>query len=643
MQTSTIILMLVGIVAVLTAVVVVLLWLMHRKDEDIKQKNDVIIHEVRRNQTLIDKAVQNGVNRAALLSVLLCAVVQVAWAQTGLDNLPKAVKASDARIKDIGVMASDMMLWLVEDEQTHKTDTIVISESYILWKSDGDLEMQAEQHRAQADAIKEKFRAQVMAQKGSRRVSPIEQKGTFREGWLCEFHYNVFTYEYPSIDANGKPVTLSGIAACPTKSADQVQDVVIGTHVTIASDSERPSARTKNFDTSDWGALMSMAAGKKVKLGWASNLSFGGGSALALLTITPIGIIGLATWGIVGITAEVMSGEDSYNNNLVIIPDYEGYGSTKDRAHPYLYQELTARQVVDGTRYGIALYKNDAGLEDIRHSIRDDFRTISCGYSQGGSVALATHRFIEQNGLVNELHFVGSLCGDGPYDPMATLMYYMENDLADKSMNMPVVLPLIVKGMLDTNPFMTRHKASEYFRPKFLETGVMDWIASKKKTTTDIDDGLKAAHGGKVMLRDVMNDACYEYFKNIYDQNKSTFTDAAGIPLPTKRGVMEDLHFALASNDMTKGWTPQHTILLYHSKLDPVVPFVNATSAKNSFGDWSVLHTSNINNHNNAGTDFFQGELSDVILKFSIQLFRAKKQLCDLDWKNQQKGSITEW
>ena len=59
--------MLVGIVAVLTAVVVVLLWLIHRKDEDIKLKNGVIIHEVRRNQTLIDKAVQNGVSRAALL------------------------------------------------------------------------------------------------------------------------------------------------------------------------------------------------------------------------------------------------------------------------------------------------------------------------------------------------------------------------------------------------------------------------------------------------------------------------------------------------------------------------------------------------------------------------------------------------
>ena len=58
--------MLVGIVAVLTALVVVLLWLMHRKDEDLRKKNDVIIHEVRRNQTIIDKAVAHGVNRAAL-------------------------------------------------------------------------------------------------------------------------------------------------------------------------------------------------------------------------------------------------------------------------------------------------------------------------------------------------------------------------------------------------------------------------------------------------------------------------------------------------------------------------------------------------------------------------------------------------
>jgi hypothetical protein len=110
----------------------------------------------------------------------------------------------------------------------------------------------------------------------------------------------------------------------------------------------------------------------------------------------------------------------------VILPDYEGYGVTRNNAHPYLYQELTARQVVDATRYGISLYKTSSRVDKVRHSFRSNWRSICVGYSQGGSVALATQRFIEQNGLTDELHLAGSVCGDGPYDMMATLMYYVK-------------------------------------------------------------------------------------------------------------------------------------------------------------------------------------------------------------------------
>ena len=60
---------------------------------------------------------------------------------------------------------------------------------------------------------------------------------------------------------------------------------------------------------------------------------------------------------------------------LVIMPDYEGYGITADRAHPYLYQELTARQVVDAVRYGLALY-NSYNLP----SFEDDWQSVSLGY-----------------------------------------------------------------------------------------------------------------------------------------------------------------------------------------------------------------------------------------------------------------------
>ena len=95
----------------------------------------------------------------------------------------------------------------------------------------------------------------------------------------------------------------------------------------------------------------------------------------------------------------------------------------------------------------------------------------------------------------------------------------------------------------------------------------------------------------------------------LYDANPN-YTSAAGVPLPTRRGVMEDLHFALASNDLTRGWVPQHVLLLYHSFEDTVVPEVNRQSAANSLGDWVIkIHASGALqfDHVNTGIQFFLG------------------------------------
>ena len=65
--TIFIILLSAAIILLLLIIVGVLLWHNFRKDRVIHDKNEAIVREIRRNQTLIDKAVQNGVNRAALL------------------------------------------------------------------------------------------------------------------------------------------------------------------------------------------------------------------------------------------------------------------------------------------------------------------------------------------------------------------------------------------------------------------------------------------------------------------------------------------------------------------------------------------------------------------------------------------------
>ena len=52
---------------ILAIVVGVLVLRLFHKNDELKDKNDVIVREVRRNQQLIDRAVQNGINRSAML------------------------------------------------------------------------------------------------------------------------------------------------------------------------------------------------------------------------------------------------------------------------------------------------------------------------------------------------------------------------------------------------------------------------------------------------------------------------------------------------------------------------------------------------------------------------------------------------
>jgi predicted esterase len=564
----------------------------------------------------------------------------VAVGQEDLRDLLLSVEDSTIRITDIGIAVSDVEQYVKTDTLTQRSDTVIyISQPEIVWESDGC-------SLSDPSSI-----AAVRRARNARRPAGVDGQAFSQYGTLMEyfqsFFYCVFKFEYESVDAEGKPVKLSAMAACPTKDgALEVNNIVIGTHITITADRERPSSHFDNFKEDDWGMLFSMAAGPKMVLTEDFQLILGGvtlggpvvaGVAGALLAPLTGGLSLLVSPAILiaGFVYECDQldkaiGFHAYNNNLVIMPDYEGYGVSKDRAHPYLYQELTARQCVDATLAGIKLYENATETKWLRHPIRQKFRSMSCGYSQGGSVALAVHRFIEQNHLEKTLHFTGSLCGDGPYDPIATLMFFIRQNEENMNMSMPVALPLIVKGMLDTNPYMKGHKAEDYFTKDFLDSGIMEWLQSKEYSTGDIEhawDALKAKNPNAknwndAKISEIMNKECFDYFHKLYNANKYTFTSAEGVPLPTKRGVMEDLHLALASNDLITGWIPKNKVYLFHSKGDTVVPYENAERAENAFGKSCILEElTNGGNHNDSGVDFFKGDSNaDVVLGNTMNL-----------------------
>ena len=404
-----------------------------------------------------------------------------------------------------------------------------------------------------------------------------------------------FTYQYPSVSGDGQPITLSALACMPDndEGVTAVNNVIVGCHATISANWQCPSEFNRTGMINSDVFMMMYHAG--------STLIFKAPQS------------------------------DQYYHNLVILPDYEGYGVSKDRAHPYLCEEATARQVTDAVRYGISLYQTDEQVSSIRHPFRDDWRTICEGYSQGGAVAMATQRYIEQNGLTEELRLAGSVCGDGPYDPMVTILYYMEKDLQGEALSMPVVLPLILKGLCDYDDAMTGRQVSDYLEKRFLETGIIDWLTDKEKNTDEITDSWIKLYkngkdgdenyfrevltsSGKAYLKNILKPAIYDYFQQLLEQNPDYGNRA--IALPRGGTPAEDLHLALEHNNLTRDWKPEHLVCLFHSTADKVVPFPNCQSALASFGDQVKFYESALNgNHGETGTEFFTISTRDECIR----------------------------
>ena len=75
METTMLMILMASALLVLAIIVGVLVIHLLHKSDALKEKHDVIVREVRRNQALIDRAVQLGVNRAAMIpviAILLC-------------------------------------------------------------------------------------------------------------------------------------------------------------------------------------------------------------------------------------------------------------------------------------------------------------------------------------------------------------------------------------------------------------------------------------------------------------------------------------------------------------------------------------------------------------------------------------------
>ena len=377
----------------------------------------------------------------------------------------------------------------------------------------------------------------------------------------------VYYFNYPTVNCAGERIVLSSalIAWTPTdrQETDSIETVHVYSHATIGSDEERPTSTGLSKE--------------QIMLQTLPRRSYE-----SYLDQTPAEYVGRC---------------------IIIAPDYEGYGLTKDIPHPYLSQRLTAQQVLDATTYGLELYRKQSAekiADNPLMPLKEDWRLFCIGFSQGGAVTLALQRLIEEEGLSEQLHFYGSISGDGPYDLVETLRYYIEDDgtsygvKTDHRKNMstyPIVVPLIIKGMCSTHPAMAKYRIEDFLSQQLIDTDVLSWIDSKEYTTADMSRMWNSQLNSGLTKSDryYSPEQMAELFAPVDDKVaghlEKMFTPAtfaylsnadsmAVVPInPTT--AQQALHLALAENSVTTGWKPQHRIQFYHSRGDMVVPFGN--------------------------------------------------------------------
>ena len=154
----------------------------------------------------------------------------------------------------------------------------------------------------------------------------------------------------------------------------------------------------------------------------------------------------------------------------VIMPDYVGYGISRDELHPYLHWRNAAQTAVD-------LLNCMPELLDY-YGYPYPIDVVVSGYSQGGAVALGVTRMLEEtdsNWGVRKLY-----AGAGPYDPSGTYLYSMERN----EMGIPAAIPLIVMGLNDA--YDMGFGLSDFFLEPLL-SNYDEWIGSKRYTVGQIN------------------------------------------------------------------------------------------------------------------------------------------------------------
>ena len=163
-----------------------------------------------------------------------------------------------------------------------------------------------------------------------------------------------------------------------------------------------------------------------------------------------------------------------FENHIVIMPDYFGYGTTEEMFHPYHHYQNTANACVD------MILASFTALNNFKTNYNDSLYLL--GYSEGGYATIATQKEIETK-YNDKIKIKMVIAGSGAYNLHETALYYF----SIHSLVTPSFIPFMLNAYLtETND---GRKLEDFFHPNYSDgvrkivSGTISKIAANKLLT----------------------------------------------------------------------------------------------------------------------------------------------------------------
>lgn len=270
---------------------------------------------------------------------------------------------------------------------------------------------------------------------------------------------------------------------------------------------------------------------------------------------------------------------------IVVAPNYAGYDASRLSYHPYLNAEQQSNDMVDAMRAAKRAFPNIAA--------NASDKLVISGYSQGGHVAMATAKAIQER--YSSEFKVTALGGmSGPYAMTNTIQTVFAGGVnAGATIFSPLIFTSWQKayGNLYTSP-------SDVYEAPYA-TGIETLLPSTTlNTTTVFTTGrlpTKLFATGALVTQDPALNALFAAGVGTPNLIKQSYRQAVlGNP-------SHPVFTAAAKNDLT-GWTPTRPVAMCMGAADPTVFATNTSVAATEFGKRGVSALVRVFDLENAAT-----------------------------------------